>query len=216
MDTPIIHIVDDDAPARTAASRLLTAAGYAVRAYASGDEFLATAPPDATGCLILDMRMPGRNGLELQTAVAQRDDPLPIIFLTGYGEVHESVRAIQRGAIDFLTKPIEASALLDAVARALERDAADRAARARQREVRARYERLTAREREVFAHLISGQLNKQVAGDLNISERTVKLHRSRILEKLEVDSMAALARLAMDLGVDPSNDGAAARTTTTN
>jgi FixJ family two-component response regulator len=208
MDAPIIHIVDDDEPARTATSRLLAAAGYSVRSYASGDDFLATAQPNAAGCLILDMRMPGRNGLELQTAVTQREDPLPIIFLTGYGEVHESVRAIQRGAIDFLTKPIEAAALLEAVARALDRDATDRAARAHQREVRARYGRLTAREREVFAHLISGQLNKQVAGDLNISERTVKLHRSRILEKLEVDSMAALARLAIDLGVDPSSDGA--------
>jgi FixJ family two-component response regulator len=203
MDAPIVHIVDDDEAARKATERMLAAAGYAVRSYTSGDEFLATAPPDATGCLLLDMRMPGRNGLELQSAVAQREDPLPVIFLTGYGEVHESVRAMRRGAIDFLTKPIQAAALLDAVARALDRDASDRAARARQRDVRARYERLTPREREVFAHLISGQLNKQVAGDLNISERTVKLHRARIFEKLEVDSMAALARLAIDLGIDP-------------
>jgi len=204
MDAPIIHIVDDEEATRRATSRLLAAAGHTVRSYASGDEFLAAAAADAPGCVILDMRMPGRGGLELQAALAEQGNPLPIIFLTGHGEVPDSVRAIQRGAIDFLTKPVEGAVLLDAISRALARDAADRTARARLRDVRSRYERLTAREREVFAHLISGQLNKQVAADLNISERTIKLHRARILEKLEVDSMAALARLAVDLGVNPS------------
>ena len=204
MDAPIIHIVDDDEATRKATSRLLAAAGYAVHSYASGDEFLAATPSHAPGCVILDMRMPGRSGLELQTALAQREDPLPIIFVTGHGEVHDSVQAIQRGAIDFLIKPTEPEALLDAVARALARDQADRATRIHQRDVQKRYARLTEREREVFVHLISGQLNKQVAADLSISERTIKLHRARIFEKLEVDSMAALVRIAVDLGVAPS------------
>ena len=153
MDAPIIHIVDDDEATRKATSRLLAAAGYAVHSYASGDEFLAATPSHAPGCVILDMRMPGRSGLELQTALAQREDPLPIIFVTGHGEVHDSVQAIQRGAIDFLIKPTEPEALLDAVARALARDQADRATRIHQRDVQKRYARLTEREREVFVHL---------------------------------------------------------------
>src|SRR6059058_3607915 len=190
MDAPIIHIVDDDEATRKATSRLLAAAGYAVHSYASGDEFLAATPSHAPGCVILDMRMPGRSGLELQTALAQREDPLPIIFVTGHGEVHDSVQAIQRGAIEFLIKPTEPEALLDAIARALARDQADRATRIHQR--------------EVLVHLISGQLNKQVAADLSISERTIKLHRARSFERLEVDSMAALVRIAVDLGVAPS------------
>jgi FixJ family two-component response regulator len=204
MATPIVHIVDDDQQVRKATATLLRAAGHEARTYASAHDFLAALEPDVPGCIIVDMRMPGESGLDLQAAVAERDNPLPIIFLTGHGEVRDSVRAIQRGAIDFLTKPVEGSVLLDAIARALARDAADRTARAHQRDVRARYERLTPREREVFVHLISGQLNKQVAADLLISERTIKLHRARILEKLEVDSMAGLARFAVDLGVDPA------------
>ena len=123
---------------------------------------------------------------------------------TGYGTIPDSVRAIQGGAVDFLVKPVDPAVLLDAVSRALARDAEDRRARAHRRAIRERYERLTTREREVFLHLIAGQLNKQVAADLSISERTIKLHRARIFEKLEVDSMAAMARLAVDLGIDPA------------
>lgn len=185
-------------------ARLLKTAGFAVKTYASANAFLQAFEPGNAGCIILDVQMPGVSGLELQTAIAGRDDKLPIIFLTGHAEVPDSVRAIQRGAIDFLTKPVDAPVLLDAVSRALTRDAADRRQRAHYRARRALYDRLTAREREVFAHLISGQLNKQVAADLNISERTIKLHRASIFQKLELDSIAGLTRFAVDLGIDPA------------
>ncbi len=132
------------------------------------------------------------------------DNPLPIVFLTGYGDIPQSVRAMKAGAIDFLTKPVDAPVLLDAVARAVVRDMESRAARARQRETRCRYNRLTPREREVFAHLISGQLNKQVGYDLGISERTTKIHRHQVLEKMEADSIADLVRMAADLRIAPA------------
>jgi FixJ family two-component response regulator len=148
--------------------------------------------------------MPGLTGLELQATISEREDSLPIIFLTGHGEIPDSVRAIQRGAIDFLVKPVDPTVLVGAVSRALARDAEARPARERQRAARERYDRLTAREREVFVHLIAGQLNKQVAADLSITERTIKLHRARIFEKLEVDSMAELARLAFEIGIEPA------------
>jgi len=204
---PLLHVVDDDEPTRKALARLLMAAGFDVRTYATAAEILAGLDSSRPGCVILDLRLPGSSGLDVQMSIATRDDPLPVIFLTGHGEVPDSVRAIQRGAVDFLTKPVEGAVLLEAVSRALTRDAEDRAERERRRVVRGRYERLTPREREVFAHLISGQLNKQVAADLSIAERTIKLHRARILEKLEVDSMAGLARLAVELGIDPDPQG---------
>ena len=204
MNAPIVHIVDDDEAIRRATARLLSATGFTVQTYRNGDEFLGARDRGSAGCIILDVRMPGRTGLELQAAIAEREDPLPIIFLTGHGMIPDSVRAIQRGAVDFLVKPVDPAVLIAAVFRALARDAEDRPARAHRRAIRERYDRLTAREREVFLHLIAGQLNKQVAADLSISERTIKLHRARIFEKLEVDSMAAMARLAVDLGIDPA------------
>jgi FixJ family two-component response regulator len=205
MSTPIVHVVDDDEGIRQATARLLWAAGFTVQTYRNGDDFLTATDRGSAGCIILDVRMPGRTGLELQAALAEREDPLPIIFLTGYGMIPDSVRAIQRGAVDFLVKPVDPPVLLEAVSRALARDADDRPARAHRRALHERYERLTAREREVFVHLIAGQLNKQVAADLSITERTIKLHRARIFEKLEVASMAELARLAVDLGIDPAH-----------
>jgi FixJ family two-component response regulator len=199
----IVHVVDDDHDARKGAARLLAAAGFEARTYASASEFLTALEPDAPGCIILDVRLPDQSGLDLQVALAKHAVPLPIIFMTGHGEIPDTVRAIQRGAVDFLTKPVDGNVLLAAVRRALAQDSAARVVRERQRELRRRYERLTPREREVFLHLISGQLNKQVAADLEITERTIKLHRANILQKLEVDSMAELARLAADLGIDP-------------
>ena len=207
MTSSIVHVVDDDALARNGTARLLTAGGFAVRSYASAFEFLGAIDGEAPGCVVLDVKLPDRSGLDLQVALAERAITLPIVFMTGYGQIPDTVRAMQRGAVDFLTKPVDGAVLLAAVSRALAQDAAARAARARRQQLRSRYERLTPREREVFLHLISGQLNKQVAADLDISERTIKLHRAAILQKLEVNSMAEMARLAADLGIDPcTND----------
>src|SRR5262245_55529636 len=199
----IVHVVDDDDDARKGTARLLAAAGFEARTYASAAEFLAGLEPEEPGCFILDVRLPDQSGLDLQVALANHAVPLPIIFMTGHGEIPDSVRAIQRGAVDFLTKPVDGNVLLAAVGRALAQDAASRTVRDRQRGLRRRYERLTPREREVFLHLLAGQLNKQVAADLQITERTIKQHRANILQKLEVSSMAELARLAADLGIDP-------------
>jgi FixJ family two-component response regulator len=203
MNSPIVHVVDDDEPTLKGAVRLLEAAGFAARTYTSATDFLGDVEPGAAGCIILDVRLPDLNGLELQVALAERGVPLPIIFMTGYGEIPDTVRAIQRGAVDFLTKPVDGNVLLAAVSRALAQDEASRAAREHRQTLQRRYDRLTSREREVFLHLIGGQLNKQVAADLEISERTIKLHRANIFKKLEVDSMAEMARLAVELGIDP-------------
>jgi FixJ family two-component response regulator len=199
----VVHVVEDDESSRVASSRLLKTAGYGVRVYSTGAEFLA-APPTEAGCIVLDLRLPGPSGLELQERLTTAENPLPIVFLTGTGDIPKSVRAMKAGAVDFLTKPVEPSVLLDAVARAIARDAENRAVRARQRDARGRYDRLTAREREVFSHLISGQLNKQIGFDLGITERTTKIHRHQVLAKMEADSVADLVRMASDLGIAPA------------
>ena len=196
----VVHVIEDDESSRIASSRLLKNAGYVVRVYSTGAEFLAQ-PPTEAGCIVLDLRLPGPSGLDLQERLTTAENPLPIVFLTGHGDIPKTVRAMKAGAVDFLTKPVEAPVLLDAVARAIARDAENRVVRARQHEARARYSRLTPREREVFAHLISGQLNKQIGYDLGISERTTKIHRGKVLEKMEADSIADLVRLAADLGI---------------
>jgi FixJ family two-component response regulator len=201
-DVATVHVVEDDDSSRTATVRLLTKAGYRVQAYSSALEFVG-APPGGAGCVVLDVQMPGLNGLDAQDALAGLPNPLPIVFLTGHGDVPGSVRAMKAGAVDFLGKPVLPETLLDAVLRALARDAESRAVRNRRAQLRARYERLTPREREVFAHLISGQLNKQAAFDLGTTEHTIKVHRRRVLEKLEADSVADLVRFASDLGIEP-------------
>jgi FixJ family two-component response regulator len=170
--------------------------------YSTAAEFLAD-PPAEAGCIVLDLRLPGPSGLELQERLATAENPLPIVFLTGHGDVRKTVRAMKAGAVDFLTKPVDAAVLLEAVARAVARDAENRMVRARQDQARARYNRLTPREREVFAHLIGGQLNKQIASDLGISEHTIKIHRHRVLSKTESDSIADLVRIGEDLRIVP-------------
>jgi FixJ family two-component response regulator len=201
--TPIIHVVDDDPSFRTAVTRLLHAAKYEVRGYASASEFLNSNPCAEPGCILLDLQMPGVDGLDLQQSLERMEKHLPIIFLTGHGDIPASVRAMKAGAVDFLTKPVRRDALLSAIQNALDVDAKGRAARAALRELRDRYENLTPREREVLAHVVGGKLNKQIAFDLGAAERTIKAHRAAIMEKLAVQSVAELARLAQELGIQP-------------
>jgi FixJ family two-component response regulator len=198
---PVIHVVDDDPSHRKAVCRLLRAAGHAVQAHASADAFLAAAPPAGPGCAILDVCMPGLDGLQLQAALAKTDDPLPVLFLTGHGDIPASVRAMKAGAVDFLTKPVKGRDLLEAVRLALARDAEARRRKTRQGGLRTRYDALSPREREVFANVIAGRLNKQIAAGLGIAERTVKAHRARIVEKLGEPSVAGMVRLAEALGL---------------
>ena len=203
MSTPIIHVVDDDASFRTAVTRLLRAATYEVRGYASASEFLDSDPSTDPGCILLDLRMPEVSGLDLQQSLARMEERLPIIFLTGHGDIPASVRAMKAGAVDFLTKPVQRETLLRAIQNALGVDAKGRATRAVLRELQNRYENLTPREREVLAHVVAGKLNKQIAFDLGTAERTIKAHRASIVEKLHVQSVAELARLAQELGIEP-------------
>lgn len=197
---PIVHVVDDDDSVRTAVVRLLQAAGHEARGYSSAGEFLlGRSDRDAPGCVVLDVRMPGPSGLDLQAALGRLAVPLPIVFLTGHGDIPMSVRAMKAGAIDFLTKPVSRDALLTAVETALGRDAQTRAARARVHGLRARYDTLTPREREVFAGVVAGKLNKQIAADLGTAERTVKAHRAHVMEKLNVASVAELVHVAEQL-----------------
>jgi two-component system response regulator FixJ len=198
---PTLHIVDDDASFLAATSRLLRASGFTVRTFSSASEFLAQRDADAPGCVLADVQMPGMNGLDLQLALAQSQNPLPILFLTGQGDIPSSVRAMRGGAEDFLEKRAPKAQLLDAVTRALARDVHEREARARRREVRARFDGLTKRELEVLAHVVQGRLNKQIAGDLGIHERTVKLHRTAITTKLRAQSVAELTRLTDEAGI---------------
>lgn len=200
---PIVHLVEDDESTRVATSRFLRASGYDVRTYASAEAFVAATPVDNDGCLVLDVSLPGHSGLDLQRALPPWAEGMPVVFLTGRSGIHDAVEAMKAGAVDFLTKTADGEDLLAAIATALTRGTEDRAIRQRRRVAQERYARLTPREQEVFAHLISGQLNKQVGYDLGISERTVKIHRHQVLEKMEADSVADLVRLAADLGVTP-------------
>ncbi len=202
VDRPIVHVVEDHESSRKATARVLQAAGYAVHQYASAEEFLA-AMPAGPGCLVLDLQLPGPSGLDLQERLAVAPDPMPVVFLSGKSDVPKTARAMKAGAVDFLTKPVSGNALLEAVARALVKDSEDRIVRTRRLEARARYERLTPREREVFARVISGQLNKQAGFDLGTTEHTIKVHRQRVMQKLEADSVADLVRIATDLDISP-------------
>jgi FixJ family two-component response regulator len=197
--TPTIHVVDDDDSFRTAVVRLLRAAGYEVRGYRSAGEFLLANAGNTRGCVVLDVRMPGPSGLDLQEAFNERDDALPIIFLTGHGDIPMSVRAMKAGAVDFLTKPVEREALLTAVRNAPARDADNRAVRTRANALHSCYDTLTPRERAVFALVVAGKLNKHIAAELGISERTVKAHRAQVMEKMHVTSLAELVHIAEQL-----------------
>ena len=199
--TTIIYVVDDDASIRTAVGRMLRAAGYSVKAFASGQELLDYRPADLPGCILADLHMPGMNGLDLQVALTRGGVPLPVIFLTGRGDIPTSVQAMRQGAEDFLTKLAPKEQVLEAVTRALARDARDRAARAHLAALRSRFDRLTEREREVLSHVVQGRLNKQIAADLGLNERTVKLHRTAVTTKLGVPSAAELTKLWVEAGL---------------
>jgi FixJ family two-component response regulator len=204
-NSPLIHVVDDDASLRTATIELLDAAGYRARGYASTGEFLLEPPADEPGCLLLDVRLPGPSGLDLQSAMQRHGIALPVIFLTGYADVPTSVRAMKAGAVDFLEKPVARDTLLEAIRRALDNDARQRAAREDARRRSARLELLTVREREVFERIVQGKLNKQIADELGVSLRTVKAYRAQLMIKLGVNSAAELGRLA-GLGDPPPAD----------
>ena len=196
-----VFVVDDDPSFLLSIARLLRASGFAVRSFASAAEFLSQLPAEAAGCVVVDLQMPGMNGLELQEALAKTPNPLPLVFLTGHGEVPDAVSAVRRGAEDFLSKRAPRKELLSAVNRALARDAQERAERARVRGLRARFEALTERDREVLQHVLRGQLNKQIAGDLGIDERSVKRHRTSIMSKLHVQSVSELTHLVHEAGL---------------
>lgn len=201
---PVVFIVDDDPSVRKALTRIVAASGLEATAYGSGDEFLERFDPDAAGCLVLDLEMPGLGGLELQHLLVERGVILPVLFLTGRGSIHTSVCAMKDGAVDFLTKPVDADALLAAVHQAIERDRAARVARVERLGIERRFATLTPREREVLPYVLSGWLSKQIASDLDIVEKTVKVHRSRIMHKLETKSVAELVRLAGRAGIRPA------------
>jgi FixJ family two-component response regulator len=198
---PAVYVVDDDPSVRVAIERLLKSVGLVVRTFPSAQEFLDQATPEWSGCLIVDLRMPGMGGLDLQDQLSARQVSLPVIFLTGFGTVPASVRAMKAGAVDFLGKPVDDQTLLDAVHKALERD---RGARRNQVEMQALHQRLAAltpREYEVLTFIISGRLNKQAAAELGTTEKTIKVHRAHIMEKLQCASLAELVRLAEKAGI---------------
>ena len=192
---PVIHVVDDDASLRQALERVLTEEGYSVRTYASAGDFLLAAP-HAPGCIVLDLNMPGPDGLELQDGLARAGSALPVIFLTGHGDVTHSVRAMKAGAIDFLQKPVESEILLTAIGAALERGNARQAEVERIESLRARYSSLTQRERDILMHVVAARLNKQIAYDLALAERTVKLARAGLMAKMQVKTLPELVRAA--------------------
>jgi len=197
---PVVHLVDDDESLRAALGGLLQAAGYDVRAYASAGDFLLDDTAGTTGCLLLDLKLQGPSGFDLQDALTRRGRRIPIVFISAHGDIPASVRAMKAGAVDFLTKPVERGPLLVAIRAALARDAAQSATAERLAELRARYSRLTDREHAVLEGVVAGKLNKQIADDIGVAERTVKTHRASVMAKLGADSPAMLGRIVEQLG----------------
>jgi FixJ family two-component response regulator len=200
--TPTVFVVDDDEGVRNSLRFLLKSVGLATRTLASASEFLDTYEPSQPGCLVLDVRMPGMSGLELQQQLNLRGAVIPVIFITGHGDIPMAVEAMQQGAFDFLQKPFRDQDLIDRIQRALERDARNRAALDQHAKIRERLDSLTPREREVLALMTRGKPNKIMAAELGVSQRTVEIHRARVMEKSGAASLAQLVRMVMDLEAD--------------
>jgi len=195
----IVYVIDDDPSIREAITSLIRSVGMSVQAFGSAREFMASSRPNAPACLVLDVRMPGLSGLELQRELTDAGISIPIIFITGHGDIPMSVRAMKAGAVEFLTKPFRDQDLLDAIEQAIDRDRELRKQQAGIADLRDRFERLTPREREVMELVVAGLLNKQIAVRLGISEITVKLHRHQVMEKMKADSLADLVRMSEKL-----------------
>jgi len=197
---PSIFVVDDDSAVRDSLKLLLRSVGQAVETFGSGQEFLDGYNDDRAGCLVLDIRMPGMSGLELQQKLNERHSILPIIFITGHGDVPMAVEAMQAGAVDFIQKPFRDQDLIDRINQALEKDNNNRAALGERNDIRRRLETLTPREREVLDLVVHGKANKVIAGDLKLSQRTVEIHRARVMEKMQASSLAHLVRMVLEVG----------------
>jgi FixJ family two-component response regulator len=200
-DQPIVFVVDDDESVRTALSRLFRSVGLQVKAYTTASEFLASGIPQTPSCMVLDVRLQGASGLDFQTELAKADVHIPIIFLTGHGDIPMTVRAMKAGAVEFLTKPFRDQDMLDAVQLGLARDRNRRAEEGAISSLRSSYELLTPREQEVMGLVAGGLMNKQIAGDIGVSEVTVKMHRGNVMRKMGANSLAELVRMAETLGV---------------
>ncbi|HVN37980.1 MAG TPA: response regulator transcription factor [Myxococcota bacterium] len=205
---PTVFVVDDDASVRKSTERLVRSMGFAVRTFESAQAFLDSAPIDGPACLVLDVRLPGQSGLDLQRELARSGVEIPIIFVTGHGDIPMSVRAMKAGAAEFLTKPVRSQELLPAIRAAIERERSRIAARLADEALRERYESLTPREREVMAFAVAGLLNKQIAAELSTSERTIKFHRAHLMKKMEAESIAELVRMAGQLRIPLPRPGA--------
>ncbi len=201
---PTVFVVDDDVSFLRSMERLLRSSGYVTECFSAAEDLLARRPGEAGGCVLADLQMPGLDGLALQAALAEFADPLPVVFLTGQGDISSSVAAMRQGAEDFLVKTAPRGEVIGAIERAMARDATERRSRAQRQELQSRFDRLTPRQWQVLSQVMQGRMNKQIAVDLGIDERSVKRHRTALMRKLEVKSVAALVQLATKAGIDPS------------
>lgn len=202
---PIVYVIDDDPSVRRALRRLIKSSGVEARTFSSAERFLKAELPDREGCLVLDVQMPGLNGLDLQQELARSTKSLPIVFISGHGSIPMSVQAMREGAVTFLTKPFDDEDLLAGIHEAIERNRSERIDRDLVDHIQERIDTLTPRELEVYTHVITGKLNKQTASDLGISEKTIKVHRARVMQKMRVKSVAELVRLAEKISLPLPN-----------